>query len=167
MTEVMMTFFRVSVGGLMVLLGAPLLEANAAEAPTNQPSREQLLEERQLTPEQRARRIREIRERLGTGSVWRAELERRREELKNLSPQERRAKMQEWRAQRAGGQVSGPNPENQEVYRRQIRERLQKQIQELNAKKAAGLSPEEQKRLGNLEQVSKYFGPSTSSTETK
>jgi len=159
MTEVMMTFSRLSVVFAMMACSIGAASVKAAEQPTNQPTREELRQQlRQLSPEERQEKIREIREKLGTGSVWRAEAERRREEWKDLTPEQRRAKMLEWRAMRGGEQPQSIAPENRDLYRQQIRERLQKQLQELNAKKAqAKLTPEEQKRLENLEQVSKYF----------
>ena len=156
MTVVMMTLSGLSSAAAICLI---VLAANAAEQPTNHPTRDELRQQlRQLSPEERQERVREIRDKLGTGSVWRAEAERRREELKDLSPEQRRAKMLEWRATRAGQQAPQVNPENREMHRQQIRERLQKQLDELNAKKGqGGLSSEEQKRMENLEQVSKYF----------
>jgi hypothetical protein len=136
--------------------------ANGDEPQTNQPTREQLREQlRQLTPEERQQKIRELRERGGPTNPWREEAEKRREEWKNLPVEERRAKMQEWRAKRGGEVVT---PENRDLHRQQIRTRLQTQLQELNAKKAQGtLTADEQKRLAHLEQVSKYFTNSAAS----
>ena len=154
-----MTFSRRSAVFVMMACSLGTASVKAAEQPTNQPARDELRQQlRQLSPEERQEKIREIREKLGTGSVWRAEAERRREEWKDLTPEQRRAKMLEWRAMRGGEQAQAITPDNRDVYRQQIRERLQKQLQELNAKKAQGaLTPEEQKRLENLGQVSKYF----------
>jgi hypothetical protein len=160
MTVVMMTFSGLSRVLAISLFGMSwLLAARAAEQATNLPTREELRQQlHQLSPEERREKIREIREKLGTGSVWRAEAERRREEWKDLSPEQRRAKMLEWRALRAGESAPQISPENRQMHRQQIRERLHKQLQELNAKKTqGGLTPEEQKRMENLEQVSKYF----------
>jgi hypothetical protein len=161
MTSVMSMHLRLC-GLLAALLFNVSTSGLAADpaASTNQPTREQLREQlRQLTPEERQAKIREIREKLGPpGGPWRAEAERRREEWKDLSPEERRAKALEWRARRPGEQQPPVTVENRDLYRQQIRDRLQRQIQELNAKKAKdGLSAEEQKRLDNLEQVSKHF----------
>jgi hypothetical protein len=163
MTVVMMTFSGVSSAVVLCLLCLSALRAvNAAEQPTNQPTREQLRQQlRQLSPEERQEKIREIRGKLGTGSTWRAEAERRRDEWKDLSPERRRAKMLEWRALRGGEPAADITPENRNMHRQQIRERLLRQLQDLNVKKSqGGLTPEEQKRLENLEQVSKYFNAS-------
>ena len=150
---------------MVALLGGTCLLAQPvppAEQPTNRPSREQLRQElRQLTPEERQARIREIRERMGPAGPWREEAERRREEWKDLPPEERRAKMLEWRNKRMNeqrDQQAVVNPEERDLHRQQIRGRLDKQIQELTTKKSQGtLTPEEQRRLAQLEQVSKYF----------
>jgi len=155
--------------GLLATLLFNALTSGLAADPavsTNQPTREQLREQvRQLTPEERQAKIREIREKLGPGSPWRAETERRREEWKDLSPEQRRAKMLEWRNRRPGEQQPTVTTENRDVYRQQIRDRLLRQIQDLNAKKAKdGLNAEEQKRLDNLEQVAKHFAASGSTS---
>jgi len=144
--------------GILSVLWMPSFAAEPA-ASTNQPTREQLREQlRPLTPEERQAKIREIKEKLGPGSPWRGEAERRREEMKDLTPEQRRAKILEWRASRTGEQPPPVTDENRAMYRQQIRERLQRQIQDLNAKKAKdGLTAEEQKRLDNLLQVAKHF----------
>src|SRR6266702_4027992 len=76
-----------------------------------------------------------------------------REKLKNLTPEERAAARQ------------ALAPQEREAKRKEIRERMDKQLGELRKKKADGtLTPQEEKRLGRLEEVSKRFdqggGPS-------
>ena len=148
---------------VFVLVVGLCLPVSAAEQPsiTNRPTREQIREElRPLTPEERQARIREIREKLGPGGPMREEAERRRAEWRDLPPEDRRAKAQEWRANRPGVEARpiGTNTQERALHRQQIRERLEKQIQELTARKAqAPLTAEDQKRLDNLQQVAKYF----------
>ena len=59
--------------------------------------------------------------------------EKKREELKNLSPEERRARMKEWREKR-----DAMTPEQRDAMRKELRERFDQRLAELQKKKAAG-----------------------------
>src|SRR6266446_5117638 len=80
-----------------------------------------------------------------------------REKLKNLPPEERAAKIKEFREKRVAARQA-LTPQEREAKRKEIRERMDKQLGELRKKKADGtLTPQEEKRLGRLEEVSKRF----------
>ena len=77
--------------------------------------------------------------------------EKLREELKNLTPEERRKKIQELREQRQ--QLT---PEQREAQRKQVRERMEKRLADLHKKKTDGtITEQETKQLERLEQVKK------------
>lgn len=118
---------------LFALLAAATLPNLRAEdvpaAPGRKPDREEF---KNLTPEERAAKIKEWREKNG-GPVGEA-LQKKREELKNLTPEEREAK------------------------RKEFRERFDKQVGELRQKKADGtITAEESKRLERMEQIIRRF----------
>ena len=116
-------------------------EAPPAKAPDRPELREQL---KNLTPEERAAKIKEFRE-------------QRRDELQKLSPEERAAKIKEEREKRAAVRQA-LTPQEREAKRKEIRDRMDKQLGELRKKKADGtLTPQEEKHLGRLEEVSKRF----------
>lgn len=111
-----------------------------------------------LTPEERQARMRELREKHPEGPN-REEMEKRREEFKNLSPEERQAKMKEWREKR--GDLPGLqilSPEAREAKRKELRARLEKHRTALLKKKADGtLTAQEEKRLQHMEELAKRF----------
>ena len=77
--------------------------------------------------------------------------EKLREELKNLSPEERQAKLKELREKQ-----QKLTPEEREAQRKQIRERMEKRLADLHKKKADGtLTEQETKQLERLEQMKK------------
>lgn len=120
-------------GSLVLLLATATLPslraADEPSVPDKNPAREDF---KKLTPEERAARIRQWREKNG-GPVGEA-LQKKREELKNLTPEEREAK------------------------RKEFRERFDKQVGELRKKKADGtITPEESKRLDRMEQIIRRF----------
>src|SRR6266568_6148468 len=96
-------------------------EAPPAKTPDRQERREQL---KNLTPEERAAKIKEFRE-------------QRREELQKLSPEERAAKIKEEREKRVAARQA-LTPQEREAKRKEIRERMDKQLGELRKKKADG-----------------------------
>jgi len=107
---------------------------------------------RNLPPEERRARLRELAEK--TGVTNRTELERRREELRRLPPEERAAKLRELREQTGQGPAPVFSPEEREARRKQIRQRLETQLDELRAKKVGGsITAEEERRLQRLEGI--------------
>ncbi|MFM1769902.1 MAG: hypothetical protein RJA22_2431 [Verrucomicrobiota bacterium] len=135
--------------------------------PAGWPTREQLREQlKDLTPEQRQAKLKEMRERLGppgglSGPLFekrRAEFEKFRQELQSLPPAERAARLQAWRQTNGLGTNSllgpippGLNPADSEAKRGQFRERIQAELEQLKAKKAGGtLTPEETRRLERM-----------------
>jgi hypothetical protein len=87
------------------------------------------------------------------------EWDKRREELKKLSPDERQAKIREWREKEGlGGTNKVFSAEEREARRKQMRERMQKQLASLRQKKADGkLTPEERRKLDRMEELSRRF----------
>lgn len=151
----------------LAVLGVFVVRARAQEEPKPpQPPirREQLREQlRDLTPEQRQAKLREMRARqLGTNRV---EMEQRREafqklqeELKNLPPEERQARIREWREKQGLG---GPgfrtiDTEQARAKREELKKRIEQQLSELRKKKADGTITElESKRLERMENMAK------------
>lgn len=82
----------------------------------------------------------------------RAEWQKRREEWEKLSPEERHAKIKEWRQKQA---TNSPVTEaEKQLRRKQLRERLEQQLLELREKKTNGtLNAEEKNRLARLEEL--------------
>ena len=148
------------------VLFAGLVDGPAAEpAPTKLPaapkiSREQLREQiKNLTPEERANRLKQWREQNAAGSA--EEALRRRELLKGLTPAEREAKLREWRER---GSTNAANvhtplkltPEQREAKRREIRQRVESEYGKLRQKLADGtISDEERIRLRRVEVIRK------------
>ena len=107
------------------------------------------------------------------------ELNKRREELKKLSPEEREAKLKEWRETNAGParqewekrreEFNKLPPAEREAKRLEIRSRLEKRIAELRVRQTnSTLSTEDAKRLERSEQLLKRFeqnGPGLSGAE--
>jgi hypothetical protein len=117
---------------------------------------EKLREElRNLPPAERQKRLREVREKLGAS--MREELEKRREELQKLPPEEREARLKELR-ERLAERRNAMTPDERTLRRQEIRARFEKQLRELEKKKAAGsLTPEEAKRLERLQTIGERF----------
>lgn len=132
--------------------------------PAGRPTREELREQlKNLSPEERQAKLREMRDRVGglTGPQLekrRAEFEKMREELQSLPPAERAARLQAWRQTNGFGTNSllGPipprlNPADSEAKRGEFRERIQSELKQLKAKQAEGsLTPEETRRLQRM-----------------
>lgn len=132
--------------------------------PPGRPTREELREQlKNLSPEERQAKLREMRERAGgpTGPQLekrRAEFEKMRQELQGLPPAERAARLQQWRQTNGFGtnSILGPipprlNPADSEAKRGEFRERIQSELKQLKAKEAAGtLTPEETRRLQRM-----------------
>jgi hypothetical protein len=118
---------------------------------------EKLREElRNLPPAERQKRLREIREKLGLPPM-REELEKRREEFRNLPPEERETRLKELR-ERLAERRAGMTPNERILKRQEIRARFEKQLRELQNKKAAGsLTPEEARRLERLQTIGERF----------
>jgi hypothetical protein len=136
-------------------------EPKPPQPPVN---REQLREQfKNLTPEQRQAKLREMRERqLGTNRV---EMEKRRDafqklqqEIKDLPPEQRQAKIREWR-EKQGLNAPGfrtMDPDQAKAKRADLKKRIDQQISELRKKKADGsLTEQETKRLQRMELMSK------------
>jgi len=96
------------------------------------------------------------------------ELAKRREEWQKLTPEEREAKLKEWRKTNGSParaeldkrreQFKNMTPEEREAKRAEIKARLEKRIAELREKQTnATLSPSEQHELMRREQVLKRF----------
>ena len=93
-------------------------------------------------------------------ALTREEWERRQAELKGLSPEERRARIREWRRQRVANrpEVQKLTPGERAVKRREFREQLDHEIATLRRKKETdGLLPVESRRLKRLEELSRRF----------
>ena len=144
----------------MVALGNVALPGaeDDPQPPPNRPNREELKERgRNLAPAERQKMIREFRERHGFGGTNRSEWEKRREELKNLPPREREAKLKEWRQRTLQGRQGFHvlSHEERETKRKELKQRIDSQLAELQKKKTEGtLSPFEQRRLERLQQMS-------------
>ena len=81
------------------------------------------------------------------------EADKKREDFKNLSPEERRARMKECREKR-----DAMTPEQREAMREEFRERFDKRLADLQKKKADGTLSEQQAReLERMEQMKKRF----------
>lgn len=124
------TLIQCSLALLLATATLPHLRAaDEPPAPDKKPTREDF---KNLSPEERAARLKEWREKTG-GPAGEA-LQKKREELKNLTPEEREAK------------------------RKEFRDRFDKQLAELRKKKADGtITAEESKSLERMEQISKRF----------
>lgn len=124
-------------------------------------SREQLREQiKNLTPEERAARLKQWREQNATGLA--EESLRRRELLKGLTPAEREAKLKEWRERGATNATSLRTPppkltlEQREAKRKEIRQRVESEYAKLRQKEADGsISDEERIRLRRVEAIRK------------
>lgn len=102
----------------------------------------------------------------------REDSEKRKEEWKKLSPEEREVKQKEWRktngissrteAEKRREQLKNMTPEERAAKRKEIKERLEKRIAELRAKQTSvALSASEVRELDRREQVLKRFEQET------
>lgn len=136
--------------------------------PSDRPSREALREQfKNLTPEQRQERLKEMRERFpgitgGDLEKRRAEFEKLRTELKDLPPAERAARIQAWRQTNGFTNglsrplAPGLSPEESTAKRAQFRERIDAELTRLKARQADGsITPEETRRLERMSEWNK------------
>jgi hypothetical protein len=94
------------------------------------------------------------------GGPSREEMEKARESWRNLSPDEREAKLKEWRKRRGSGHPDFRNlsAEEREAWHQEMRSRFEQQLKELRRKKAEGqLNSEEQRQLKRMEEISVRF----------
>jgi hypothetical protein len=157
--------FVTSLALLGTLAGAPLLRAADEPKPPQPPvNREALREQlKNLSPEERQAKIRELRERqMGTNRVdiekRRAEFQKLQGELKGLPPEERQAKIQQWRQTNG---LARPGfrtlePDQVKAKRGEMKGRIEQQLTELRKKKADGtITEQESKRLERMELMAK------------
>ena len=161
---------RSLVFALLFSVTAPVLTTLAAEEdpapPTNRPNPEALRGRfRNLSPEDREARLRELRMRLGAAGTNRSEIEKRREEWRKLPPAEREARVREFRERNLGNRSPHFNrltPAERETKRTEIKGRIDAQIKELETRKStAPLSPLEQRRLERFQQMSRRLEQGT------
>lgn len=106
---------------------------------------------RALPPEEREAKLKEIRAQQGLPPL-NPEMQKLREDLMKMSPEERQAKLAEMRKNRP------TQPPVDEKVLEQRRAALLKKLAELRARKAEGkLSPEDEKRLVELERAEKIM----------
>jgi hypothetical protein len=155
---------RLALLGLLMLTGNAWCAADPPAVgdpppPPNRPDPAALRERaRGLSPEERQKMIREFREKHGLLATNRNEWQRRREELKNLPPEEREAKLKALRQeiQQARGNFKLLSPEERETKRKEIKERVDAQTAELRKKKADGtITGIEQRRLERMQLMSR------------
>ena len=76
-----------------------------------------------------------------------------REELQKMTPEERQARMKEWRDKQPK-----LTPEQREAQRKVWRERMEKKLEDLKKKKADGtLTPQEEKQLERMQELLKRW----------
>ena len=157
---------------LLLALGSTIalsLAALAEEDPTpppGKPTREELRERvKNLTPEKREAMIREFRERQGLSATNRPAFDERRrnfeklrQEMKDLPPEERQAKLQEFREK--GGvnrtEFNGLSPEQRNAKRKELLERVEREVTDLKSEKAKGkFSEDDERRLQRMEMIAK------------
>jgi succinate dehydrogenase/fumarate reductase flavoprotein subunit len=111
-----------------------------------------------VSPDERKARLEDLRERNPEAfRRLRAELERRREELKNLPPAEREAKIKEIR-ERFAERRKAMSIEERKAMRQEIKGRLEKQLTALREKKTnSTLTAQEARRLERLETIGQRF----------
>jgi hypothetical protein len=153
-----MTLFQWWAPALLALAAGVVLQA--AEDPVPPPNRPDpaALRERakKLSPEERQKLIREFRAKHGLVGTNRTEWEKRREELRNLPPAEREAKLKELREEIQQGrrQFKLLSPEDREAKRKEMRQRIDAQIDVLRKRKADGtINETETRRLERMEQM--------------
>lgn len=92
--------------------------------------------------------------------LTRQEWEKRQSELRGLSPEQRRARIREWRRQRLANrpEIKNLTPAERAFKRREFRQQLDHEIATLRRKKEReGLLPIEIRRLKRLEEISRRF----------
>jgi len=98
---------------------------------------------------------------ISTNKPSREELEKRREEWRKLTQEERNAKLKEMRErsmEKRRDEFNKLTPEEREAKRKELRERLEKHLGELRAKQTNGtITPEETRDLERREQLKKRF----------
>jgi hypothetical protein len=151
--------FRLWTTVLLALAGGfGLQAAEDPLPPTNRPDPAALRERaRKLSPEERQKMIREFREKHGLVGTNRTEWEKKREELKNLPPAEREARLKALRQeiQQDRRQFKLLSPEDRDTKRKEMRQRIDAQIAALQKQKADGTITEaEQRRLERMQQMS-------------
>jgi predicted ribosome quality control (RQC) complex YloA/Tae2 family protein len=159
---------------LLVTLGsgAVLHAADDPAPPAGRPTREEIRESfKNLTPEERAARLKAIRDNGGPAAEAllkrRAELEKLREATRDLPPAQREARIREWRETNALSRpLATMSPEERDAKRKLFQKRIEEQIATLNKKKADGtITEDETRRLQNMERMRKRLesGPVLSS----
>ena len=160
------TFFALSLAIAGLVLGTPRVRADDEPKPPQSPpiDRQALREQlKNLTPEQRQAKIRELRERqMGTNRVdidrRRQEFQKLQEELKGLPPEERQKKMREWRQKQGLAQPGFRTIDTAQAKakRQELKGRVDQQLTELRKKKTDGtITEQESKRLERMETMSK------------
>ena len=146
------------------------LVAQAAEdpvPPANRPDPAALRERaKSLSPEQRQKMIREFREKHGLGGTNQGQFEKRWKELKQLPPAERAEKMKELRQeiQQGRGGFKLLSSGERDGKRKEMKERIDAQVSELEKRRAGGaLTEAEQRRLERMRQMSKKLEQPASS----
>ena len=161
-----MTLFALSLAISGLALGTAGVRADDEPKPPQPPpfNRDALREQlKNLTPEQRQARIRELRERqMGTNRVdiekRRQEFQKLQEELKGLPPEERQKRMREWRQKQglARPAFRTIDPDQAKAKRQELKGRVEQQLAELRKKKTDGtITEQESKRLERMEIMSK------------
>jgi biopolymer transport protein ExbB/TolQ len=102
------------------------------------------------------------------GAERREIVEKHRDELKGLSPEERQAKIRELSKKEAQAKSKGMTPEERDAKRKEMRERMQKQLSDLRQKKADGtLNATEKKRLERMEEVARRMDQNQAGSTNK
>ena len=153
---------------LLAALGstAALRAADEPAPPPGRPTREEIRESiKNLTPEERAARLKALREKGGLGGPAadallkrRAEVEKLRGEIKVLPPEQREARIREWRETNALGRpaLANVSAEEREARRKVFQKRIEEHLATINKKKADGsITEEETRRLQNMERMLK------------
>lgn len=158
------TLLTLSIGLSAGNLSLRAEDAAKPATPAAQPTREEIREQlKNLTPEEREAKLKELREKFGK-SADSDEARKRREEFQKLTPEEREAKMKEFRAkqgQRPGGggelakqreELKNVPPEERAAKLKELREKMEKRHDELLKKKTEGtLTAEEQEQLNRYD----------------
>lgn len=156
---------------LLVVLGTGAV-LRAADEPVPPPdpapppgrlTREEIRERfKNLTPEERTARLEALRDKGGPGAPLadavlkrRGELQKLRDEIKDLPAGQQQARIREWRATNSFSRpLATMSPEEREAVRKRFEKRIEEHIATLNKKKADGsLTEEESRRLRNMERL--------------
>lgn len=152
-----LAFLTLQIGGASFVPAndSPMLSTLAA-TPEPKPRAEAL---EQLTPQERAARLKALRER-SAAVTNRVTVERLRAEWKRLSLEDREARLQQWREelQRQSEELQLLTIEQREAKRQVVKDRFENEIKELQRIKAAGrITREQERRLERLEQLYQRF----------